>query len=128
MLVCLINSALHYYVPILSRLKRDDMKAQANMKYITNVADLDLNFFLFSYKDVCNVCSLDDDIKLMPSGDLTEVILILDPFFFMFYFSSNTLSLTNIGINCLFTHAKQKQMIEIIKSKFLRHFNMLFDL
>ena len=40
--------------------------------------------FLFSYKDVCNACSLDDDLKQMPSGDLTEVILIdsIDSLFF----------------------------------------------
>ena len=30
---------------------------------------------LFSYKDVIAACSLDDDFKLMPSGDLTEVHL-----------------------------------------------------
>ena len=40
--------------------------------------------FLFSYKEVCNACSLDDDLKQMPSGDLTEVKLLdyIDSLFF----------------------------------------------
>lgn len=52
---------------------RQNTRSQNEIALSTQVLSI---IFLFSYKDVCNACSLDDDLKQMPSGDLTEVILI----------------------------------------------------
>ena len=54
---------------------------QNDVVVLTEVSPI---IFLFSYKEVCNACSLDDDLKQLPSGDLTEVKLLdyIDSLFF----------------------------------------------
>lgn len=60
--------------------RRND-RSQNDVVVLTEVLPI---IFLFSYREVCNACSLDDDLKQMPSGDLTEVKLLdyIDLLFF----------------------------------------------
>ena len=60
--------------------RRND-RSQNDVVVLTEVLPI---IFLFSYQEVCNACSLDDDLKQMPSGDLTEVKLLdyIDLLFF----------------------------------------------
>ena len=60
--------------------RRND-RSQNDVVVLTEVLPI---IFLFSYQEVCNACSLDDDLKQMPSGDLTEVKLLdyIDSLFF----------------------------------------------